>query len=316
MIRARARRLGATVSILSLFAFQAFAGSAGAAVPGANVNSEAIPQFYSAGHDAGFRGSFQLKPEEAGTLSKLYLRIDLVAPTTLTTDYKLVKRGGKDVTSSCEAVAEDWLCTFKTVRNTEKISAVVAYDPDGALSVIAKFTWSGTGVPDNDDQSHGDDWDGVAHEATLSTNGNYAGGFTLDGDNSIANNGVGTGNPQSAKLVNLPLGVAATVLDGSATGAYGPCETKGNVNCTGQFGEWIEVLVGDGLPYDVWQIQVTYLSGTPKAFVHRYGDPLAPSQEFVGPCAKKNPTLPCFIWSASTNTATIFTTFNGSWKGL
>jgi hypothetical protein len=314
VIRARVGRLAAAVSIGSLLAIQVMAGSAGAAVPSADATSQPIPASYTAGHAAGFRGFYHLT--DTSTLSKLYLRID-VDPALATNVYKSITRNGAAVTgNTCDVVEQDVICTFKTVRSTDFFVAVAAFAPAaGQTQVIATYLWSSTGVPQNGDNSHGDAWDGIPQTATLTAGDvNYGGAFTLDGDRTVQNSPVGPGNVQATKLVGLPVGVAATVRDGP--GVLSTCVPSATVNCDGLFGEWIEVFVGDGLSYPVWQIQATYASGTPKSFVHTFtdanGDPIS---EPINTCAKKSPTIPCFTWDAKTSTATILTTHNGTFKG-
>lgn len=312
MIRARVGRLAAAVSIGSLLAIQIMAGTAGAAVPAADASSEAIPPSYTAGHAAGFRGFYHLT--DGSTLSKLYLRID-VDPALATNVYKSITRNGSAVpANACDVVEQDVVCTFKTVRNTDSFVALAAFAPaTGATQVTATFLWSSSGVPQNGDNSHGDAWDGIPHTATLTSGDvDYGGGFTVSGDTTVANGPIGGANVQATKLVGLPVGVAATVRDGA--GVTSTCTTDAQVNCANAFGQWSEVNVGDGLNYPLFQVQITYASGTPKGFVHTFGSPL--QQEFIGPCAKKSPTYPCFTWDAKTNTATIFTLHNGSYRGL
>ena len=311
MIRARVRRLAAIAAIGSLLAIQAFSGSAGAAVPSADASSSAIPASYSAGEAAGFRGTFHLT--DGSTLSKLFLRVDLTSSAD-NVYWKVTRNGQAAAGNTCGLDGEDVVCSFKTVRNTDFFVATVGYLALGdAEQVDVAFVWNSTGVPQNDDNSHGDSWDGVKLTALESdgANGNYGGGFSYNGDNTVSNAPIGPGNIQAARLVGLPVGVAATVEDGFTSG---PCVDTPEVNCANASGEWVEVFVGDGLIYPVFKIEITYVSGIPKGFVHTFvnaaGDTV---QEFIGPCAKKNPSFPCFTWSNQTNTATIFTLHNGSY---
>jgi hypothetical protein len=319
--RARVRRLAATAIIGSLLAIQGFAASATAAIPSANAASQAYP--YSGDHAAGFFGSFHLT--DSSTLSRLYLRVDLVSPENLTNVYFKVTRNGADVTArdcgpATDSHPEDFVCTFKTVRNTDVINVGVAWDPGTAQSVVASFIWNSVGVPDNGDLSHGDDWDGALLTALASNDpdGNFDGGFTLEGDPIIANAPISATNVQAARIVGLPAGTGASVEDGP--GVQAPdCVTEGQIDCNATFGEWVETLVGVGDSLtSLWQLQITYASGTPKSFVHIYtlpGDPETYLQEYIEPCPKKNPEYPCFTWSAKNKTATIFTYHNGVWKG-
>jgi hypothetical protein len=324
VIRARMRRLAATVTIGSFLAIQAFAGSATAAVPDALFPSEAIPGTYTAGEAAGFRGFFQLDPTETSTLSKLFLRID-VDETKATNVFYSVKRNGAAVPAkACKLEAQDVVCELKTFRPGELVVATAGYlAAAGETKVDSLYLWSSVGVPQNDDQSHGDSWFTLPALTAVEIDPddpdfvNYGGGFTYNLDRSVGNSPIGPGNLQSTKLVGLPVGVAATVLDGLAEPPHGTCETTAEIDCDALFGEWVEVTVGDGLTYPEFQIQLTYASGTPKGFVHLFvvgGEVL---QEPIDACAKKvaDRTLPCFTWKASTNTATIFTLHNGTYKG-
>ena len=235
--------------------------------------------------------------------------------------YFKATRNGTDVTSrdcgpATDGHPEDFVCTFKTVRNTDFINVGVAWDPGTALSVQASYIWNSVGVPDNGDLSHGDDWDGALLTAVYSSgeNGNFDGGFTIDGDLIIANAPVSATNVQAARIVGLPAGIGASVEDGIT--ADPGCVTEGQIDCNATFGEWVETFVGTGDSLtSLWQLQITDASGTPKAFVHIYTDPDDPNtllQEYVGPCVKKNPTYPCFTWTARTKTATIYTYHNGT----
>jgi hypothetical protein len=284
-----------------------------AAVPTATATSAAIPDTYSAGHAAGFRGFFQLT--ENTTLSKLFLRVD-VDPATGSLVYWSVKRNGAAVpASNCSTLDSDVLCTFKTVRTTDKFEAVVAYTPL-ATTVVTSFVWSSVGVPDNGDQSHGDDWDGATLTSTLNGDStDYAGGLSIPGDTTIANAAIRGSNIQATRIVGLPVGVAASVNDGSNAQNVS-CTVDTYTDCASFIGVWSEVTVGDGQDFPLFNILISFASGTPKSFVHTYTDSNGDlQQEPVDTCAKKNPTYPCFTWSAKTNTATIFTLHNGSYRG-
>jgi hypothetical protein len=313
MIRARVKRWTATTAMASLIALQAFAGSAAAAVPLATATSAAIPAQYSAGNAAGFRGTYVYG--DGSTLAKLILKIE-------TTDAASVAYVGATVNGSVVAkacgTALPVVCTFRQVRMNDRIIVAAAFTPAvGATSVTAKFTWSSTGSTDSDGgTSHGDTWSDAAKTATLSSDPDYAGGFVTGSATSIQNlQAVSAGNPQATGLASLPTGVAATVFDGAL--ATGDCINTATVDCGNAFGEWSEVTVGDGETFTTaFKVTITYYSGTPKGFVHSYGDPV--QQEFIGACPKKNPAsgAPCFTWSAKTNTATIYTFHNGSYRGL
>ena len=291
------------------------AGVVSAAVPPADAHSEAVPEFYTAGHAAGFRGFYTL---QGNNLSKLFLR---VATTNAASNvYYGATKNGSDVSKSCTLTDTtfpgDLVCTFKTVRLNDSFVVTAGYTPaTGATSVTAKYIWSSTGVPQNDDNSHGDQWDNVEHTATLTTGDvNYGGGLTTKDDTTIANGAIGGTNLQAAKLVGLPVGVPATVKDGP--NATGSCTVTDYTDCVSFVGEWTEVRVGDGQNFPTFQIQVTFAQGQPKLFVHSFVNVATgnPDQEPVRAC-KKNIVAPCFTWDAKTKTATIYTDHNGSYKG-
>lgn len=297
----------------SLIALQAFAGSAAAAVPLATATSVAIPAQYSAGNAPGFRGTFVYG--DGSTLAKLKLTIN----TTNAAGVPFVGAtvNGSAVANACSKTVPV-VCNFRQVRFNDRIVVTVAFTPTvGATSVTAAFTWSSTGATGSDGgTSHGDTWTDAAKTASLSTNPDYAGGFVTGGGSAIQNlQVVSAGNRQATGLAGLPSNVAATVFDGAL--ATGTCITTTDVDCADVFGEWSEVTVGDGQSFGTaFKITITYYSGTPKGFVHSYGDPV--QQEFIGACPKKNPAsaAPCFTWAPKTSTATIYTFHNGSYRGL
>lgn len=291
------------------------AGSALAAVPTATATSEALPAEFSAGNYAGFRGRYEF--QDVSTLARLYLRIDVTGADSNV--YLSVTRNGNTV--AC-AKAIPVSCSFKGVRSGEVIVATAAFAPSASASqVAATYRWSTTGQTGSDGggTSHGDTWPNplVTQVASLSTDPDYGGGFNTASNGAVGNlQVVSASNPQATRLAGLPAGVRATVLDGD--GATGSCTSNADVDCTALIGEWSEVTVGDGQSFgSVFTIVITYDSGTPRGFVHSYVDENGdPQQEFVGPCAKRNPTYPCFKWSSRTNEATIYTYHNGSWRGL
>jgi hypothetical protein len=296
----------------SLIALQAFAGTATAAVPDATAVSEATPAFYSAGNAAGFRGTYEF--EDGSTLSRLILVIEASGADSVA--YLAVTRNGSAVANAC-GNAIPIVCTFRQVRTGDHFVATVAFNPAaGATSVTATYSWSTTGsTPSDGGTSHGDIWDGIPRTATLSTDPNFGGGFIASGSGTVQNvQAVSASNRQATKLGSLSAGVAATVEDGP--GVTSPCTDTATFVCAEAIGEWSEVFVGDGQTFStVFTVSIVYFQGTPKGFVHTFGDPL--QQEEIGPCPKKNPTAaaPCFTWSSKTNTATIYTFHNGSYRG-
>lgn len=313
-MRARSMRrlLGGAAALMLLgTTLLSAAGSVLAAVPEASVSSEAIPSQYSAGYDAGFRGRYTYR--DGSTLAKLYLVIDVQGADA--NSYLSIKKNGTSVTCTR---AIPVACSFKTVRLNDVFDVVAAFTPSaGSTSVTATFIWSTTGSTGSDGgQSHGDTWPTLPLPltATLSTDDDYAGGFLADAGTVVANGQVvSANNIQATRIVGLPAGIAATVKDGQS--ATGSCTTNESVDCDALIGEWSEVTVGDGQDIGVFQIVITFYSGTPKSFVHSYG---AGQQETIYACTnKKNPaaSAPCFTWSARANQATIYTLHNGSWRG-
>lgn len=289
-------------------------GAVLAAVPSADAVSSAIPGSYSAGNAAGFRGTFLFTDDS--TLAKLYLNLKTTGADANV--YFSATRNGANVARNCTVGAALTSCVFKTVRTDDSFVVTSAYSTSVA-AVTANFVWSTTGSTGSDGgTSHGDTWDDVTRTATLNADSNYGGGFSVSTGSSIANSqAISATNTQATRLGGLPAGVLATVLDGA--NATGSCVSNATVDCTALIGEWSEVNVGDGQAFgSPFTIVITYYSGTPRGFVHSYlaanGDL---QQETVGSCPKKNPAAaaPCFIWSARTNEATIYTLHNGSWKG-
>jgi hypothetical protein len=312
VVRARSRRWAASLAMASLIAFQVLAGAASAAVPGANASSEAVPATYSAGNAAGFRGTYEYT--DSSTLAKLFLTIETTGASSLA--FINVKKNGGTVANAC-GPSLPVVCTFKQVRTNDTFVVVAAFTPAAdATAVSATYKWSSTGSTGSDGgTSHGDIWDGITHTATLSTDPNFAGGFVVSSGGSIQNlQAVSASNRQATKLGLLPVGVAATVEDGPDLTS--PCTDTATFVCADAIGEWSEVFVGDGQTFSsVFTISIVYYQGTPKGFIHTFGDPL--QQEEIGPCPKKNPAsaAPCFTWTASSNTATIYTFHNGSYRG-
>jgi hypothetical protein len=296
----------------SLAALQVFAGAAGAAVPTATASSEAIPASYSAGHAAGFRGTYDY--QDGSTLARLYATIETSGAANVA--FAAASVNGSTVARACGNTLP-LVCTFRQVRFGDHIVVTAAFTPsDGATAVTATYSWSSTGSTVSDGgTSHGDIWDGVPHTASLSTDPNYGGGFVTGSGGSIANlQVVNASNRQATRVAGVPSGLAATVLDGPTV--TGSCVDTTQIDCDSLIGEWSEVTVGDGQTFQsAFTITITYYQGTPKGFVHTYGDPL--QQEFIGACPKKNPSAsaPCFTWKASTNEATIYTFHNGSYRG-
>jgi len=302
------RRLagGAAALLLAGATLLSASGAALAAVPSADAESSAIPSSYSAGNAAGFRGTFVFT--DVSTLAKLYLVLQTTGADANV--YFSATKNGANVARDCTVGAATTTCVFKTVRTDDSFVVKSAYSTSAA-QVTANFVWSTTGSTGSDGgTSHGDTWDDTIQTATLETDPDYGGGFTIDGSGIQNGQVVSSSNRQAARLAGLPAGIAATVKDG--LGAIGSC---GVFVCTTEF-EWSEINVGDGdTPFTAY---ITYYQGSPKYFIHDFLTPAgAPAQEQVNPCPKKNPAAaaPCFTWSAKLGQATIYALHNGSWKG-
>ena len=314
------RRLfgGAAALLLVGATFLGATAPAFGAVPTGSATNEALPAQFTAGNDVGFRATFD--QQDTSTLSKLFLELSVTnAATNFYVSATLNGAAVAKIDTVCPQ-AIPLICTFKTVRPLDHIVVTAGFTVvANATTVTGDGVWSSSGPSTRDagNNSHGDTWQDPAGPATstLTTDENFGGGFSLENGTEIANGqAVTTLNRQATKVLGLPAGVAATVLDGST--ADGGC---GTIDCSTAFGEWSEVTVGDGQTFPgVFQIVITYYQGSPKGFVHRYGTAPNYSYELVGACPKKNPAsgAPCFTWNAKTNQATIYTFHNGSWKGL
>ena len=323
MQRARISRI-TSIGAAALLTLGLLPGVASAALPSAQVTQRSLLAQYSAGNDAGFTGS--LTNADTSTLSRLYLEIDTTGVSALT--YIRATVNGAVVANACDRPGDPLPidCQFRLVRPGDAVVVVVGVTPDGSLA-RAHYTWATTGFGSGGgDNSHGDTWEvrntdlsDFYSEASLSTDPDYAGGFN---ESSIATNLiVSASNRQGARLSNLPAAVPSsvddTVLDGSS--ALLTCVETAAIDCDQLVGDWVEVNVGDGQTFgSVFVIEIVYYQGNPKFFVHSYLDEdNQVQQEYVGPCPRRNPasSAPCFTWKASTGTATIYTYFNGGWRG-
>jgi hypothetical protein len=330
------RRLvgGAAALMLAGATLLSMSGTALATVPLATATSEAIPATFSPGNDAGFRGA--LHYQDPSTLAKLYLSIQATGASTADpnklVDYIGVTKNGSPVAKPCgtptvsstSPITITITCSFKTVRLDDVFVALAAFNPaDDTLPVSATYAWSTTGSTGSDvgGTSHGDTWPNplVTVTSNPSTDAtNYGGGFSIVNGASFGNlQAVSATNKQATKVTGLPAGLAATVLDGPTLSD--DCGPTYQALCDANaIGEWSEVTVGDGQTLSTaFQIVITYYSGTPKSFVHKYVDSAGVTQyEQIFPFDKKNPQIPSFTWSAKDNAATITTYHNGAIRGM
>ena len=305
------RRLtGGAAALLLAGATLISASGALAAIPTATATNEALPATVTGGI-VGFRTILDYQ-DNASTLSRAYVTVFTDAGAG-TNRYVLATKNGSPVAGAC-TVGVNVTCSIKTVRPGDRLIVTVAYDrllPTAAMHGV----WSSTGVPNNDDNSHGDTWQGDAATATLvADGGDYAGSFAIAADTVVANGqGVSSSNIQATKVVGVPVGVAAVVFDGAD--ATGDCGTY----CAQTFGNWSEVSVGDGQTFSsLFQIVITFNQGAPKSFVHSYTDSTGDHVDPISACGRKGPgtTGNCFTWNSKLKQATIYTLHNGSWKGL
>jgi hypothetical protein len=305
------RRLAgaAATSVLLGAAMLAAAGGVQAAPPKWVMDVVALPGSVAPGATAGY--SVTITNNGPSNISSLYL----VTKTTDATTYVDDSAGR----NGCSDAGVPLSCTFGALNPLQSVTVIVAYTSTGSGSFDPVFEGNTTGQAFSDPKrSHGDvlidtDFAGT----TLSADKNFGGAFNITFGGIVSNNASLTGqNKQSTKVANLPAATGATVLDGP--GASGTCTTTTVIDCSKLIGEWSEVNVGGGGPFSGGiVIQITYKSGTPTAFVHVSS---ATGQELVSQCSgnvapTSNSQLPCFTWDGH-NTATIYTLYNGSWRGL
>lgn len=318
MHRARISRIVAIAGTAALV-LGLLPGVVSAAVPLAEPSAEALTPAYSAGNDVGFRGAYLYK--DPSTLPRLEL--DVILSGAAASSYVRATVNGATVASACEVAGSPLPvdCTFRQVRTNDRIEIVIGATPsDPPGTVTATFVWSTVGDTGSDGpgQSRGDTWTASA-QAMFVDDPDFAGGFN---ESSIQTSLlVGATNRQGARLAGLPEAVPASVRDsiGETTdGGLFDCD-QALATCSALVGDWVEVNVGGGQTFgSVFTIEIVYYQGTPKFFVHRYaGTGSTIVQETISPCPKKNPVsgAPCFTWKASTSTATIYTYFNGGWRG-
>ena len=306
MIRARATRLAAVVSAV-VVATTMFAGVASAAPPNWGMTVTKLPPSVSPGQPAGY--AVDIVNNGPSNISQLYLTDDNgQTPLEVTTSL-----------GSCNA-SGPLFCSFGAVNPGVVVHVLVVYATPASGSQFAvtfQLNTTGTTFTDVKNRSHGDLLT-VPVSTALNNNKNFAGFYNLNGNGAIHNdNNLSGNNRQSTGVKGLPAGMEATVEDGPGT--TGTCTSSGPVPCTALFGEWSVVTVNGG--NDVaggFIVTIQFKNGTPTGFLHSYGDPV--QQEAIGPCPGGvaplvTPTPGCFLWDAGTSTASIYTLYNGSFKG-
>jgi hypothetical protein len=263
----------------------------------------ALPGSVAPGATAGY--SVTITNNGPSNISSLYL----VTKTTANTLYVDDTEGR----NGCLDAGVPLNCSFGALNPGEHVTVIVAFASTGTGSYDPVFEGNTTGQAFTDPKrSHGDvlvdlDFTGT----TLNANKNFGGAFNAG---SVSNSHALTGtNKQATTVADLPTAIGATVEDGPDTKGNCTTDLGAGIDCSKLFGEWSVVNVGTGGPFTpAITIQITYKNGTPTAFVHSTGS----GQELVKTCAQTGGALPCFTWDAATNTATITTRYNGSWKGL
>jgi Domain of unknown function DUF11 len=315
VIRARVRRLVATVSIGSLLVIQAFAGSAAAAPPKWVMSVDKLPAAVTPGGDAGYRVT--ITNNGPSNISQLYL----VTDSTATPVYLTSSRSG--TCNELGALTGPLSCAFGALNAGVSVVVTVAYSTVGtsgnAFEIKFQANTTGNTFSDSKGRSHGDQLT-TAVSTALNANKNFAGTFSPSDGGTIANDAQLTGNnKQATGVIGIPAGFEATVEDGPGT--TGTCTSDGPIPCNALFGEWSVVTVGEGATFDDYFIvTIKFKTGTPTGFLHSYVDPANPGatvQEAIGPCAGGVPaaSVPCFTWDDATDTASIYTFHNGSFKG-
>ena len=314
MIRARVGRLAAvTASIVAVTVMSA--GMATAAPPKWVMPVVNLPAAVTPGGDAGYR--ITITNNGPSNISQLYL----VTDSSATPVYLTSSRPG--TCNELGALTGPLSCSFGALNDDASVVVTVAYSTVGtsgnAFAIKFQANTTGNTFSDTKDRSHGDQLTTSA-STSLNANKNFAGTFSPDDDGAIANDANLTGNNKQATGVSgIPAGYEATVEDGPGT--TGTCTSSGPVPCNALFGEWSVVTVGEGATFgDYFIVTIKFKTGTPTGFLHSYVDPAVPSltiQEAIGPCTGGVPaaSIPCFTWNDATDTASIYTYHNGSFKG-
>jgi hypothetical protein len=265
----------------------------------------ALPASVAPGAIAGY--SVTITNNGPSNISSLYL----VTKTTAATLYV----DASDGRNACTDAGVALTCAFGALNPLEHVTVIAAYTTTGTSSFDPVFEGNTTGQAFTDPKrSHGDVLtDGDFAGTLLNADKNFGGAFNIAYGGDVSNNASLTGqNKQSAKVSNLPAATGATVLDGPNVSANCTNDSTQGIDCSKQFGEWTDVNVGNGGPYGApIVIQITYKSGTPKAFLHVVGA----TEELISSCTTTAGQLPCFTWDGK-NTASISTLNNGLIKGM
>lgn len=305
------RRLvgAAASSVLLGSAMLAAAGGVQAAPPKWVMDVVALPVSVAPGATAGY--SVTITNNGPSNISSLFLVTKTTAPAIYVDDSQ-----GRD---ACTDAGVKLSCAFGALNPLESVTIIAAYTSTGSGAFDPVFEGNTSGQAFTDPKrSHGDVLtDGDFAGTALNGDRNFGGSFNITVGGVVSNNASLTGqNKQSTKVSNLPAAAGATVLDGPT--ANGSCTTTAEIDCSKLFGEWSEVTVGTGGPFETAiVIEISFKQGTPTAFVH---DSELTGQQLVSQCAGNvAPTattqLPCFTWDGH-NTASIYTLYNGSWRGL
>lgn len=314
MFRARATRLAAVVSA-AVVATTMFAGVASAAPPNWTMTVTKLPGMGSPGAPVGYQ--VVITNNGPSNISALYLTDDNTATPAFLTS---LDRPG--ACNESPAPSGRLFCTFGALNAGQHVTITVGYDTlSSATSFPITFEGNTTGSTFTDvkNWSHGDLLlsNPIITTTTLSKDKNFGGFFSTNTVHGIGNSDVLSGNnKQSTRLGGVAPGIAGTVQDGSLTSDACISNLTPGVDCSLIDGETSVVTVGDGgtIPGGFF-IVIHYKNGTtPTAFVHTYG---SGQQEKISACSDPNNPVPqCFTWDPGTTTATIYSTFNGSYTKL
>jgi hypothetical protein len=290
----------ATVGAAAALTLQLLAGVASAAVPNATSHGQS---FGAVGGDGWAGFTTTLDYQDNSTLAKLYLDIQITNGASV--EFFSATKGTASVAKSCTVTAALIQCAFKTVRNGDSFTVTFAVKPASEDAVTAIGGWSSTGFVLGDNNSHGDAWD-IASSATddntltapFVAGTDFAAGW---GNRTLNTSGAfNAGNPQIARLANLPGNKYSSVDDGGAADGFG-------------FKVITIVVDGGALQDTTFQLLISYPKGStaPKSFTHTLDDNTTVT---LLPCVKGAAQLNCFTFDKKTLTATIYLNQNGTLK--
>jgi Domain of unknown function DUF11 len=234
------RVLGA-LCLAGSFAFTA-AGSASASPPRWVMTVKNLPPVVAEGNAMGYQVT--ITNQGPSNISQLFL-------VTQTQDSPAFV--GTPSQGSCAPAGSGPLaCTFGALNAKKSVTVVVAYagpvsgtyDPGDPV-----FEGNTTGLTFTDaGSSHGDTLFDPNEKATMISvgNGNFAGGFSLDGGQINTDPNLGDSNKQATSVAPPASDLVVTVEDGPSVSFA--CKTV----CSKAFGEWSAINVGNGQKFDTF----------------------------------------------------------------